>query len=39
MSWPATVPAIRRGTVPLPMVMTGTTMTVEPMSHNHQALV
>jgi hypothetical protein len=27
MSWPATVPAIRRGTVPLPMVVTGTTMT------------
>ncbi len=27
MSRPATVPAIRRSTVPLPMVVTGTTMT------------
>jgi hypothetical protein len=27
MSWPAAVPAIRHGTVPPPMVVTGTTMT------------
>ncbi len=27
VSWSATVPAVRRGMVPLPMVVTGTTMT------------